>query len=273
MADELSAGDPWRGWNADVAHRSAPAGGGGPGEFRDAPFLGRDLDLFLPPPHPQAPATRYLVLDGSTGQPAPDQPKSAPHQPPPPTEPVKTVIRKEMGGGVDVELVVEVLADGRSPDDALSGARTSFDSSGIAWSTPGYKSSVQGGTQIVTGLTGGFSLKGTIKIQTVYGPTASEDQRSAYGRGTTADDETAGNTSLGFHESCHRADYLAYLKNNPLPRFTGRIGMSVTAYQHTADLFKQSLQRYFDEMKKDSIRRTDEVGYPLSDYRRYGPRP
>ena len=55
-----------------------------------------------------------------------------------------------------------------------------------------------------------FVWKGTMSIRTTYPKNFQSTDRSAYGRGTQGDLQT-GNVSLGFHEACHRNDYLAYL--------------------------------------------------------------
>ena len=66
---------------------------------------------------------------------------------------------------------------------------------------PGYSWEKKGGVKKIKTLSGPVEIKGTVKIQTSYNPSAKPADPSAYGRGTTPEDKKAGNTSLGFHES------------------------------------------------------------------------
>jgi len=56
-----------------------------------------------------------------------------------------------------------------------------------------------------------------VTIQTTYTSIDAKEGESDYGRGTTPEDIAAGNTTLGFHESCHRSAYLEFIKTNPSP--------------------------------------------------------
>jgi hypothetical protein len=142
----------------------------------------------------------------------------------------------------------------------------------VSAGTPGFNFVNKGGQQVVTALNGKFTLKGKITVQTVYGPNASATQISGYGRGTTAEDEAAGNITLGFHESCHRADYFRYLQTRLLPTFTGKVGMTVPQYKQAGQAFQTAYKAYFDQMGAESKASTDEVGYTLTQYRQKGPR-
>ena len=83
--------------------------------------------------------------------------------------------------------------------------------------------------------------------------------------GTTVQDESAGNTSLGFHESCHREDFLTYLKTKPLPTFGGRAGITEQQYHLEAQKFGRAFQKYFGDMEAYSHAQSDEVGYKKVD--------
>ncbi len=201
--------------------------------------------------------------------------------PPPATVPTKVSIAKRKNPLEDIDVSAEIVADGTSTDPSVQGD-TSFQPEGALpdgrggksfFQTPGYSYEKQKGLDVVVRLTGPMMIKGTIKIQTIYGPSASPTQTSGYGRGTTPDDLKAGNTSLGFHESCHRSDYLNYLKTTALPAFGGKVGMSRQQYEQAAAAFAAAMNKYFADMKQDSLRRTDEVGYSMSTYKTKGPRP
>ncbi len=56
---------------------------------------------------------------------------------------------------------------------------------------------------------GNVAWHDTITIKTTYPSGSRPEQLSGYGRGTTLDDIRNGDSTLGFHESCHRRDYVA----------------------------------------------------------------
>lgn len=274
---------PWVGFDGDVAHPNAPAGGGGPGGFTSGSPLGADPKLFPAAPHPHSPVARYLTLSGTqaenllaertqdespialnTGGAGAPAAANAPPQ----TVPSKKSLKKEKNNQVDIDVQVEVLADGKSADPNMAGAKTKYDVSSVSFQTPGY----QHDGKNVTKLNSLFTMKGTVKIQTTYGPNSTPAQRSQYGRGTTQADEQAGDTSLGFHESCHRADYLQYLDNHELPVFEGKVGMTIAEFDAAVAEFPKKFQKYFDDMGAESLQQTDEVGYTRTEYKQKGPR-
>ncbi len=204
-------------------------------------------------------------------------------QPPPKTVPGKSPVKVQKDKNVDIAVYVEILADSTSNDASMEGAHTAFDMKGdlpsdvpgqtVFFNVPAYEYQVKGGLKIISKLTSLLQVKGTFVIQTVYGPSATADQLSAYGRGTTTEDEKAGNVTLGFHESCHREDFLRYLKTHALPAFTGKIGTSESTYQQAVQAFQTALNNFSKAMDQDSNHRTDEVGYKYSEYAKKGPRP
>lgn len=201
-------------------------------------------------------------------------------KPPPKTVPKRASARKFKDARLDVQLAYEVVGDATDP--GVKGGVTTFKPVGgipdgkggnNLFTTPGYQCQIKNGRKIIQKLNGPVVIKGTVRIQTVYGPNADPAHDSAYGRGTSVDDEKNGDTSLGFHESCHRDDYISYLKTKPLPKFGGRIGMTEREYNQAAADFQKALQKYFEEMDRVSDARTDEVGYKKSTYDKTGPRP
>ena len=82
---------------------------------------------------------------------------------------------------------------------------------------------------------GKFVWRGTIEIQTLYARGVKPDAFSCYGRGTTLGDVRAGNVTLAFHESCHRNDFIAFLKSRPLPEPPN---LAVGMTQHHCQYFK-----------------------------------
>ena len=160
--------------------------------------------------------------------------------PPPRTKAGKAPVAKFKTAIMDVDVQSEVLPDGVANTSAFHG-KTSYRVVGVGRkafaSTPGARTVLKDGTQTVTKLTGRAEIKGLVRIQTVYGSKSKATDRSGYGRGTTAADEAAGNTSLGFHESCHRQDYLDYLAGHALPEYTGAAGMTAAEFDEAASSF------------------------------------
>src|SRR5207249_4387630 len=101
--------------------------------------------------------------------------------------------------------------------------KTNLSTAAVRYNLPTYESS----GHTIASLEGKFEVKGAITIQTAYGPGAKPNDTSGYGRGTTDADLANGDVTLGFHESCHRADFLAYAHAHPLPEFTVTVGMKV----------------------------------------------
>ncbi len=236
-------------------HPDSPVGGGGPGHFQDPGTLS-DLEFPDDPrPHPLAPAARaepFADVD------LPDNAKA----PPPPKTGV-TQVAKESTDRVTVDIKVEVLEDGT--DASLgSTARTKITSKTLAFTYPGAETGQVDGETRITKLLGKFTLNGTIPIQTVYGPKTSANARSVYGRGTTADDKKEGNVTLGFHENCHRVDYVDSLLAGAVPTFFAEVGMTPTEFQQAKTDFQTALNDWIPGIRAQSKQTTDEVGYTLS---------
>ncbi|MBI3864086.1 MAG: hypothetical protein HY290_19560, partial [Planctomycetia bacterium] len=157
---------------------------------------------------------------------------------------------------VDYKIEAEIIADGSG---GSTGADTSF--SKIASSSPSYDA--ENGK--ITKFKGKFTFKGTIQIQTKYAADSTATSLSCYGRGTTTTDVANRDITLGFHESCHRADYQAYLKANALPDPpTMTIGMKSDDYDKSAAAVSKAITKYYADMTADSIKKTDDVGFTLA---------
>ncbi|WP_394840094.1 hypothetical protein LVJ94_24725 [Pendulispora rubella] len=104
------------------------------------------------------------------------------------------------------------------------------------------------------------------RIQTRYPPTMNRQGPSGYGRGTTAEDIAAGDTSVQFHEGRHGADYLRFFREHPAPQFTGRIGMTVQDFNAAIETYIQAVRTYSDDIKKDTSHRTHCVGVTIDQY-------
>ena len=225
----------------------APNGGGGPGHFSRMP-MGTDESSDLPSPWVPGPLAPHRL----------DQTPGTVKKPnPPPVTAKKSLgeIKKVQNAFVDYLIEAEILEDGAGGGQ---GADTSFSKAGSQ--APGYEAA----KGKITKFDGKLVFKGTIQIQTKYAPGSSASSLSCYGRGTTRQDIEAGNITLGFHESCHRADYEAYLKNNPLPGPPKmEIGMDSKDYDKGAKEFAQAVLSYWKAMKDDSEKKTDQVGFTM----------
>jgi hypothetical protein len=178
-------------------------------------------------PHPLSPAGRLFVASGPLQAPlvedfgkpekkdkdSDNKAQSGPKAAPPPRTKRGTITVQS--GDKTVE--VETLPDGKDKDLGDHAA-----------TQPSYTISSSG--------------KVKFTVQTKYGPEVKATDNSAYGRGTTDDDKKNGNTSVGFHESCHRENYLEYIKAHPVP--------------DTDD----ELKTYLENMHEDTESKTDEVG-------------
>jgi hypothetical protein len=246
----VHVGREWVGWTDLVAHPNARAGAGGPGTFSRMPLVGNEEESDL----------------GSPWQPGPigaeplDKSDSAPKAEnlPPDTNPRSLGIIKEVQSGtVDYKIEAEIVADGST--GVTTGANTEF--THVASTAPSYESQ----NDKITKFSGKFTFTGKIQIQTSYAADSTAKTVSCYGRGTTATDVKSGDITLGFHESCHRADYEAYLKAHALPDPpTMTIGMKPADYDAAADAVVKAINKYWADMKADSIKKTDEVGFTLS---------
>jgi hypothetical protein len=247
----IRVGREWTGWTGLVAPPSAPAGGGGTGNFASPVALNGNPGSNLPNP----------LQPGNIGTVPLDTPTPAPKpaNAPPVTSPASLGTIKEVQSQfVDYKIEAEIIADGTG--GVSTGADTSFTK--IASTSPGYDADADGK---ITKFNGKFTFKGTIQIQTNYAADSTASTLSCYGRGTTSTDVANRDITLGFHESCHRADYQAFLKAKALPDPpTMAIGMKATDYDKAAAAVSAAIKKFFADMKADSISKTDDVGFTLN---------
>ncbi len=212
----ISVGQTWTGWSQLVAHPSAPLGAGGPGNFSPPIPMNAEDGSDLPSPWRPGP----LGLDDAVAIPT-DTP--TPANAPPATNPQSLGVVKQVQNELaDYKIEAEIVADGAG--GVATGANTSF--TRVASSSPSYDA-VDGK---ISKFKGKFTFNGKITIQTNYASDSNASTLSCYGRGTTDADVKNRDITLGFHESCHRADYQAYLNANALPDPPAMsIGMKATS--------------------------------------------
>lgn len=102
-------------------------------------------------------------------------------------------------------------------------------------------------------------------VRTIMGPGYEPTGTSGYGRGTTREDVSKGETSLRFHESRHGQDWFDFLAQNAPPAFGARLGMAVEDF-HTAERqFETDVEAYNKRASAYSVGRTDCPGTPATE--------
>ncbi len=107
-----------------------------------------------------------------------------------------------------------------------------------------------------------------VTIRTAYGPGLSASATSGYGRGTTAADQAAGNTSLGFHEGSHGRSYLDYLQNHTFPVFAGTGSMTIAQFRAAVTAWDSAVRAYSRVINRGSELTVDCVGTTIETYYR-----
>jgi hypothetical protein len=222
---------------------NAPAGGGGPGHFRDADSFRADEDPDETVRHAKAPAVRMLATDAAA-QPTSGSAGAAKRQPPPQTTTMTKQIASQSGPEVTMDVRMLVLADEMNDSTVKKPASAETrvlvspglrKVEGMSWKAANGK---------VTAITKKLVVRGTFSVRTSYRPGADPNHNSEYGRGTTAQDKASGNVTLGFHESCHREEYIDYLTKTPFPTFKGKVGMSEADFQAAVDEFTEAFKAF-----------------------------
>lgn len=255
--NEPSRIDLWVSTDRAVAHPDAPAGGGGFGSFRSPALLGSAGDVFDAFPHPLSPAGRQL-------DPADLQDKAEElQQPAQKSPPLVTKDETKKINGIDVTIKADEMnvADVKEGEGDCSmpidpGEVPEADHDG-----PEDETKVDKKKHKITEVLGPLPVI-TATIRTRYKSSSSPAGKSAYGRGTTTQDKKDGNTSLAFHESCHRQDFLDFVKNNKLPTFGGKVGMTIEQWEKAVADYTNAVFAYQDKAAAFTEKNTDEVGNP-----------
>ena len=97
---------------------------------------------------------------------------------------------------------------------------------------------------------------------------AADAQPSAYGRGTTDRDKRVGATTLRFHEGSHGLDFLQFIHDHPYPAFTGRVGVTVQAFNAAVAAYDQALRAFDQQMQDFTDAQTHCIGITIDEYNR-----
>jgi hypothetical protein len=164
---------------------------------------------------------------------------------------------------VKVEIHPDVFVKGKS------GGETEFKMIPKSWTYDGYDTNSDGTIAKVKNA----PKVPKVVVKTTYGLSVKPSGTSAYGRGTTAADKKAGNTSLRFHEGSHGTDFIKYLMDNPFPKFPNGVGMKEADFLKAVEKYKTARGEYGKKMDEFSKKRTDCVGYTIDKYHKDNAKP
>lgn len=152
---------------------------------------------------------------------------------------------------------VTILPDEDTDDESLKDkAKTTTGL--VGWGTPGYEFEEKDGEEIITKVEAPEPPE--VEIKTIYGPGTKKGDPSKYGRGTTEADVKAKKTTLGHHEGMHGKSTLDYLKNNPLPKFKGKKGMTKADFEKAMADYDTEMEEYSAKMAASNKEEIDCVG-------------
>jgi hypothetical protein len=105
----------------------------------------------------------------------------------------------------------------------------------------------------------------TVTIQTFYCRDVPPDGLAGYGRGSTKEDVAGAavhpwSATVAFHEGQHGMDCFEFLKEKPVPRFEGRVGMTAALFRAAYEQFSTAWAGYQTQAGEFSRTRTDDVG-------------
>lgn len=134
------------------------------------------------------------------------------------------------------------------------------------WHAPGFQYTVGAGGDdagVVTAVNPGAPP--TITIQTFYCAEVPPDGLAGYGRGSTKEDVAGArvhpwSATVAFHEGQHGMDCFEFLKEEPVPRFEGRVGMTTARYRAACEQFNTAWMSYRARASYFTQARVDAVG-------------
>jgi hypothetical protein len=159
-------------------------------------------------------------------------------------------------------VAVTILPDGFDPA-MLGRAETR---SNWSWQAPGCQYTVGRGGEgagVVTAISP--VTPPAVTIQTFYCRDAPPDGLAGYGRGSTKEDVAGAavhpwSATVAFHEGQHGMDCFDFLKEEQVPHFEGRAGMTVAQFRAACEQFSKAWTSYQTRASEFSRIRTDDVG-------------
>ncbi len=126
---------------------------------------------------------------------------------------------------------------------------------------PGYKTDSKG---IVTDFLG-YSPTATLTIVTSYQAGVKPEDISGYGRGTTPEDIRNKATALRVHEGSHGEDYINFVRTNPMPVFTGKVGDKKADFEQAKTDYLKALSDWGKKLTAVK-KQTDCVGKTIDEF-------
>jgi hypothetical protein len=136
-----------------------------------------------------------------------------------------------------------------------------------SWQPPGYQYTVDPNGDDKAGIVTALSTvrPPALAIQTFYCRDVQPDGIAGYGRGSTREDIAGArvypwSATVAFHEGQHGMDYFEFLREELVPRFQGRAGLTVTLFRAASEHYNKAWAEYQTRVHKFSQARTDHVG-------------
>jgi hypothetical protein len=180
--------------------------------------------------------------------------------------PVPEMLRPAAGTGA-IRFSVRGVAVTILPDDFDPAMRGRAETrSGWSWQAPGCQYTVGragDGDGVVTAVSP--VIPPAVTIQTFYCRDVPPDGLAGYGRGSTKEDVAGAavypwSATVAFHEGQHGMDCFQFLKEEQVPRFEGRAGMTVALFRAACEQFSKAWTSYQTRTGEFSQARTDDVG-------------
>jgi hypothetical protein len=181
--------------------------------------------------------------------------------------PVPEMLRPAPGTGA-IKFSVCGVAVTILPDDFDPAMRGKAETrSEWSWQAPGCQYNVVGHAKDETGLVTAVNpiAPPAITIETFYCRDVPPDALAGYGRGSTTEDVAGAavhpwSATVAFHEGQHGMDCLEFLKEEQVPRFEGRVGMTLALFRAACEKYSKAWTLYQSRAGEFSQARTDDVG-------------
>lgn len=146
----------------------------------------------------------------------------------------------------------------------------------IHWGGISFRASGRRGHVTVTSFTG--PPKPVLTVDTSYLRGVDTAATSDYGRGTTAEDKagakvTPESQSLAFHERQHGQGALDFIRANPPPVFTGKVGDTVPVFDRAMRAWQRAVKDYAKRMEAADTSQVHCVGFTIDQFHAAGARP
>lgn len=167
---------------------------------------------------------------------------STPTQPGATLDPLSGDMKMTIG---NVNVVIKPDVRGTSAKAAETGANLTVSPTSV----PGYGFDKDGKVNEFPG----YSPTITLEIVTSYPTGMPPETTSGYGWGTTAEDVRNKATGLRFHEGSHGEDVINFVRANPFPVFTGKIGMKKEDFETAKKTYTDAVSDWGKALDKAKL--------------------